>query len=350
MLALKEFLLVELKPADGTSDVTSSGEGYDETFHSLMQTFWDMFDSGQIMQTVTCSICTYVTTRETPFSKLLVQFPDTHHEATAMNLKCTLNSLIKHHFAPEDIPDYECLTCGRRTLATTCIGMSCYPVILCIVLGRKLNDETRITLAVNYPVINFDPCTFFGSHEGAVDSKYNLIATVNHKSSKKDDGQYTAVNKSPTSKSWYKYDEDIVNLVKFVKQNTNSKLMNFQKTASILVYVDVKYVSVCQHNLCTNNEIIDITGHNHPPVIDQLQDPTLSLSLSNTSSLSSSYVSSLLSSNNSSRSLTSVRSKTNLDNNSLFLSSSQSMKNCRSDSVDIKLANFIYPFAIRLWI
>jgi hypothetical protein len=54
MLALKECLLAELKPADGTSDITAPGEGYDETLHSLMQTFWDMFDSGQIMQTITC--------------------------------------------------------------------------------------------------------------------------------------------------------------------------------------------------------------------------------------------------------------------------------------------------------
>jgi hypothetical protein len=118
MLALKECLLAELKPADGTSDITASGEGYDETLHSLMQTFWDMFNLGLITQTVTCSKCTWVTTMETPFSKLLMRFPDTHHEATVMNLKCTLNSLIEHHFAAEDIHNYECRTCGRRTLAT----------------------------------------------------------------------------------------------------------------------------------------------------------------------------------------------------------------------------------------
>jgi hypothetical protein len=53
MLALKECLLAEFKPADGTSDVTASGEGYDETLHSSMQTFWDMFDLGQILQAVT---------------------------------------------------------------------------------------------------------------------------------------------------------------------------------------------------------------------------------------------------------------------------------------------------------
>ena len=143
-----------------------------------LKTFWDIFGSGQITQTITCSICTCVTTREEPFSKLLVQFPDSHHGATPTNQKCTLNSLIQHHFKPEDLPDYECLTCGRRTLATQCVWIS-YPIILCIVLGCKMNDETRIILAVDYPVINLNPCTFFGSHEGTVDSKYNLIATVN---------------------------------------------------------------------------------------------------------------------------------------------------------------------------
>ncbi len=129
-------------------------------------------------------------------------------------------------------------------------------------------------MAVNYPVIDLNPCTIFGSHEGTVDSKYNLIATVNHKRSKKNDGHYTAVNKSPTSRSWYKYDNDIVNLVKFVKGNTNSVIMDFQKTASILFYVNVKYVSVLYNNLCNNDEVIDIMGHKRPPVIDQLQDAT----------------------------------------------------------------------------
>ncbi len=186
-----------------------------------------MFDSGQTTQTITCSICTCITTREEPFSKLLVHFPDSHHEATPTNLKCTLNSLIEHHFEPEDLPDYECLTCGRRTLATRRVRISRLPIILCIILGCKMNDETRITLAVNYPVIDVNPCTFFGSHEGTVDSKYNLITTVNHKPSKKNDGHYTAVSKSPTSRSWYKYDNDIVNLVKFMKWNTKSVLMDF---------------------------------------------------------------------------------------------------------------------------
>jgi hypothetical protein len=182
-------------------------------------------------------------------------------------------------------------------------------------------------LAVNYPVSDLNLCTIFGSHEGTVGLKYNLIATVDHRASKKNDGYYMAVSKSPMSGSWYKYDNNNVNLVKFVKGNNNSMLMDFQKTASILFYIDVRYVSVCYNNLHKDDEVIDCTGggietihqsHEHHPSIVQLQDNTLSSLSSNTLSLSSS--------DNSSRSLTCVRSKTNLGNDDLFPSSSQLTK------------------------
>jgi hypothetical protein len=146
-----------------------------------------------------------------------------------------------------------------------------------------------------------------------------------------------AVNKSPTLKSWYKYDDNMVNLVKFVKGNTNSVLMDSQETTSILFYVDVRHVFVCLNNPCNDDEVIDITGHEHPPVINQLQDATSSSSSSNTLSLLLSYTSSPSSSNNSSRSLTSVRPKTNLDNNSLFRSSSQSTTMARATQVKLNL-------------
>jgi hypothetical protein len=213
-----------------------------------------------------------------------------------------------------------------------------------------MNDETRITLAVDYPVINLNPCTFFGSHEGTVDSKYNLIATVNYKPSKKNDGHYTAVNKSPTSRSWYKYDDDIVNLEMFMKGNTNSMLIDFQKTASIFFYVNVKYISICHNNLCNDNEVIDITGHNRPPVIDQLQDATSSSLSSNTLSLSSSNVSSPLSSDSSSRSLTSVRSKTNLEIIVSFRLHLNRQKMARATQVTLESPNIFHPFAIGLWV
>ncbi len=106
----------------------------------------------------------------------------------------------------------------------------------------------------------------------------------------------------------------------------------------------MKYVSVCHNNLCNDSEVIDITGHNCPPLIDQSQDPTSSLLSSNPLSLLLSYISSLLLRNNSSRSLTSVRSNTYSDNNSLFPSSSQLTKNGKSNSSDIRNAKYFLSF------
>jgi hypothetical protein len=177
-----------------------------------------------------------------------------------------------------------------------------------------------------------------------VDSKYNLIATVNNKPSKKNDGHYTAVNNSPTLGSWYKYDDNIVNLVKIVKGSTNSVLMDFQKTAFILFYINLIYVSVCYNNLCNEDEVIDCTRHERPPIIVQLQDANSSLSSSNTSSSSLSDTLPSLLSDNSSRSLTSVRSKTNSDDDSVFLSSSQSTKYGKSNSSENKCANYVLSF------
>jgi hypothetical protein len=106
----------------------------------------------------------------------------------------------------------------------------------------------------------------------------------------------------------------------------------------------VIYVSIRHNNLCNDNEVIDITGHDRPPVIDQLQDAISSLSSSNTLSLLSSSILSLSSSNNSSRSLIAVRSKTNSEDNSLFPSSSQSTKNGKSNSSDIRIAKYFISF------
>ncbi len=153
-----------------------------------------------------------------------------------------------------------------------------------------------------------------------------------------------AVNKSPTLGSWYKYDDNIFNLVKFVKGNTNSVLMDFQKAASILFYVNVRYVSVCYNNLHKENEVIDLTRQECPPIIVQLQDATSSLSSSNTLSLLLRNTSSSLLSNNPSRSSTSVRLITNSDNDSLFPNSSQLTKNGKSNSNENKRANYVLSF------
>ena len=64
IIALKRYLLEELKPEQVNSNLTASNHPYDRELHMSMQTFWNVFSSGKTTQTVTCSECSNVTYRE----------------------------------------------------------------------------------------------------------------------------------------------------------------------------------------------------------------------------------------------------------------------------------------------
>ncbi len=47
----------------------------------------------------------FYNTKKESFSKLMLKFPQSHHES---DHACTLEELISHHNAPEDIQQYQC--------------------------------------------------------------------------------------------------------------------------------------------------------------------------------------------------------------------------------------------------
>jgi hypothetical protein len=75
----------------------------------------------------------------------------------------------------------------------------CYPKILCIVLCRNQYDRntgtlSRIQSSVDYPVENFKPNESFGSYEGTDDVIDDLVATINHQPTSKNQGHYTTIS------------------------------------------------------------------------------------------------------------------------------------------------------------
>jgi hypothetical protein len=74
-MALKMNLLAELRPEQVNSNLTASNHPYDRELHMSMQTFWDLFSSGMTTQTVTCSECSNVTSRDDHFSEIMLKFP-----------------------------------------------------------------------------------------------------------------------------------------------------------------------------------------------------------------------------------------------------------------------------------
>jgi ubiquitin C-terminal hydrolase len=97
-LALKECLLNELKQKEDGSGVTD----YDESLYTNMKFFWDLFSTGRLTSTVTCTTCGNISTTEVPFDELLLFFPWNHHEH---HQDYTLEDLIAHHCEMENIPD-----------------------------------------------------------------------------------------------------------------------------------------------------------------------------------------------------------------------------------------------------
>jgi hypothetical protein len=70
----ERMLACRLQTSGRDIKLTAYGEGYDENLHSLMQTFWGVFSSGQITQNITCTICSCVTTRVESFSAPIAIF------------------------------------------------------------------------------------------------------------------------------------------------------------------------------------------------------------------------------------------------------------------------------------
>ncbi len=71
IMALKMYLLEELKPEQVNSSLTASGQPYNRELRTSMQTFWDLFSSGKTTQTVTCSECSNFTSRDDDFSEIM---------------------------------------------------------------------------------------------------------------------------------------------------------------------------------------------------------------------------------------------------------------------------------------
>jgi ubiquitin C-terminal hydrolase len=140
------------------SQVTVNGQVYDESLHSLMQTFWDLFSSERITQHVTCTECNHINTTEEPFRQLLLCFPQSHHTRYQ---NCTLKDLIKHFHCGQDVQNYQCYHCARQTSATIRFTISQYPTVLCIVLIRKKVNSASITLAVKYSLCGLQPSQCF---------------------------------------------------------------------------------------------------------------------------------------------------------------------------------------------
>ena len=131
-----------------------------------MQSFWNLFTSGTIKQTVTCQDCSNVATQNVSCTELLMlKFPPSHHIQQGQT--CTLDNLFVHNRSvPSDLEDYECINCSMRTVATRHEEISVYPEFLVILLCQEMriaegntNNFKKVNTAVEFPLE--DLCFFY---------------------------------------------------------------------------------------------------------------------------------------------------------------------------------------------
>jgi ubiquitin C-terminal hydrolase len=133
--------------------------------------------------------CNKTSQNKEPFSKLILHFPQSHHESD--HHTCILSDLISHHNATAKINDYQCSICNMPTIARQKRFISQYPKIMCIVLSRWKSNETKINSAVQYPL-------------------RGLLGSVHHKGNRGKSGHYIAICEHRDSNNLFSYDDIVL--------------------------------------------------------------------------------------------------------------------------------------------
>lgn len=246
---LKDSLLAEVERQ------VEEDDGYHYALKNTMTMFWDMFAKGSTDYSVQCDVCGNLSTREQPFTELILYFEDKHHHTnTKKSNVCTLDELLDTYNSRKDrLDDYACSICNRRTRATARNRVRQYPRVLCIAISRGAYSENKTGLVqtlLNFPIDTFKPKSYSRFQEDADDIAnfpddvddniaYDLIAAINRYPDKKDGGHFTAICKQHCSGEWYSYDDRDVKRSKLSKsvKGVPTVRADFQRHAALLFYI-----------------------------------------------------------------------------------------------------------------
>ena len=81
----------------------------------------------------------------------------------------------------------------------------------------------KILSSVDFPVKDFNPNGFLGVDEGAEDTTYDLVASVNHNMKQNSSGHWTAICKQDISGIWYEKNDKEVKPVSFIRNLCGAK-------------------------------------------------------------------------------------------------------------------------------
>jgi hypothetical protein len=238
---LKEDLLKELKQN------VEENIDYHCALKKTMTDFWDMFAHGSREYTTRCHGCGNTTAQKEPFTKLILKFHNKLHKKSSKKSDvCTLDELLRTNPSGDDnVDDFHCLRCNRKTTATRGNCVRWYPRILCIAISHgSYNDKDAhlVKTCVDFPIDTLKLKEYSLSQDFSDDFEditYKLVATMYRYPKSNDGGHFTAICKQHRSGMWYSYDDDEVKMSSFSKSDKGipTAKKDFQRNAALLFYI-----------------------------------------------------------------------------------------------------------------
>ena len=165
--------------------------------------FMQMFD-GTMVQRITCTNCSKVSTSLQPFSDIGL---DIGHVRT-------VNDAINHYFKAKKLDEgskktnvYKCTACQRNVEATQKFSISKLPPVLCLQLKRFGENNIKLIDGIKISK-NLDLSPYF---DGSVGSKnYSLSSFIIHHGSSRNAGHYTAICKNTGDNNFFHFNDETV--------------------------------------------------------------------------------------------------------------------------------------------
>jgi len=169
----------------------------------------DIF-TGLLLSEVICMECTDMSFTFEPFSVLQLQITSDNTSIGFGNIIQCLRDYTKK----EDINDYECTNCKKKTHARKRLSIWKVPVNLVIQLKRFKNDRhhiSKISHKIDFPLV--DLClNEFMPEQVRTTRKYELYSVIKHMGPY-GCGHYTSVSKNLINNQWYEFDDNRVKLL-----------------------------------------------------------------------------------------------------------------------------------------
>jgi len=219
--ALAEEVTMTLRPSVQTPDVIGALDFWKKSFETSYSPIVELLFC-LLRKSVICSECKSesVSWETMNITKACVPKSDK---------PIGLLELMQSECKGEEISDYHCLKCPKRTTAV--VGRSYWRLgnWVIVTLKRNENNGRKINTHIDIPLVTSFKSLFHpNSEETSSQASYELFSTIEHHGSS-GGGHYTSHAKHPVTDKWAFYDDETGTEVPNVRFNSSTYIVMYRK-------------------------------------------------------------------------------------------------------------------------